>query len=278
MVVDEPGVVLRVDPWEVDHGGSLELDDELSPPPVELDVEPVPWAPVAPDPVQRVACCAFVDGRRRIDVRLFAEAGGIAAPALAGSWAVGAAWSTLPPRIDSVRIGRTLVVGGRFSHSDLVAVVGGTTLTYEAHTVPGFAPDDPMQGLQNAMRAAEADLAGEIATGGAADLLVLDGPLTYFGLHEEVVGLVKRQMRSFLPVERAGIIGALAAGERTPLFLLAGQRLERYSCYPRLAVGRPIDGSMTGIVRLEVSAQVGLEKARRVADLAAATLPRSRRS
>ena len=49
----------------------------------------------APEPEAEI-CCAFVDGVRRIDARLFAEDDGRESPGLAGSWAVGAAWSTIP--------------------------------------------------------------------------------------------------------------------------------------------------------------------------------------
>ena len=68
--------VLRVDPWDPDYGTSLELEaiDEL-PQAVELDVESVPWAPIQPTPIGHPRCCAFIDGVRRIDVRLFAEDG-----------------------------------------------------------------------------------------------------------------------------------------------------------------------------------------------------------
>ena len=50
------------------------------------------------------------------------------------------------------------------------------------------------------------------------------------------------------------MLRTLKAGERTPIFKLGQQRLERYSWYLRLAEGRAIDGAMAGIVRLEVDA------------------------
>jgi hypothetical protein len=89
--------ILRVDPWGPEYGTSLELDPiEDLPQAVELDIEPTSWAPVSPPPIAELPCCAFVDGVRRIDVRLFAEEDTSTAPALAGSWAVGVAWSTQP--------------------------------------------------------------------------------------------------------------------------------------------------------------------------------------
>jgi hypothetical protein len=265
---------LRVDPWDPEYGTSLELEElEEAPQAVELDVEPVSWQPVAPEAVAELPCYAFVDGVRRIDVRLFAEEGGVTAPALAGSWAVGAAWSTLPPSIGEIVVGRTLVLGGGLSHGDLIGTVGADELRYLFIGVQGPTPLDPIVGLQNVMREAEAALARRIFLSGDADLLVLDGPLSYF-VDGPVVGMIKRQSRSYLPSDRSKILNELGAGERTPIFQLGEQRLERYSWYARLAPVRPIDGAMTGVVRLEVAREVGLDKARSLADLTTAVLPR----
>jgi len=266
--------VLRVDPWDPGYGASLELEAlEEAPQTVELDVEPVPWRTLPSDGVSSVPCCAFVDGVRRIDLRLFAEETGLSEPALAGSWSVGVAWSTLPPRIDEIVIGRTLVVGGGLSHDDLTLTVGAEELRYVFIGVSGPNPLDPIIGLQNVMREAEAALARRIFLSGDADLLVLDGPLTYFA-DGPLVGMIKRQSRSYLPADRAKILNELKAGERTPLFQLGEQRLERYSWYTRLAPMRRIDGVMTGVVRLEVAKEVGLAKAQSLANLTTGVLPR----
>src|SRR3712207_4476920 len=99
---------LRVDPWDPEYGSSVELEPDLGPP-AGLDLlveEPGDWTPIAAGHRDQLPCCAFVDGVRRIDARLFAEEGGVEAPGLAGSWAVGCAWSTQPPRVAEVRVGR----------------------------------------------------------------------------------------------------------------------------------------------------------------------------
>jgi hypothetical protein len=265
---------LRVDPWDPEYGASLELEAIDEPPQaVELDVEEVPWRPVAPDPRDALPCCAFIDGVRRIDVRLFAEEGAATAPALAGSWATAVAWSARPPTVGDVVVGRALVVGGGLEHGDLMAVVGGDELRYAYTGVSGTTPLDPVIGLQNAMRAAEAALARSVHLSGEAELLMLDGPLTYFA-DGPIVGMIKRQSRSYLAADRAAILGDLRAGQRTPLFQLGQQRLERFSWYARLASMRPIDGALTGVVRLEVPKETGIEKARALADLTTAVLPR----
>lgn len=195
------------------------------------------------------------------------------APALAGSWACGVAWSTRPPGVGKVVVGRTLIVGGGLTHQDLTPRIGADELRYVFVGVAGATPIDPIVGLQNIMRKAEGVLAQTVFEGGEGELLVLDGPLTYFG-QGPVVGMIKRQSRSYLPIDRTTILTALAEGQRTPLFRLGEQRLERYSWYARLASVRPIDGGMTGMVRLEVATSIGLERARELADLTTSVLPR----
>jgi hypothetical protein len=265
--------LLRVDPWDPEYGTStVDLLAEEGPQSIEFTIEDRPWQPVAPPLLDELPCCAFVDGVRRIEVRLFAEDEDAVAPALAGSWAVGSAWSTRPPAIDDVEVGHHLVVGGGLNHADLTVGVGGDPFRYRFVGVAGTEPLDPIVGLQNVMRAAEAQLAIEVFNGGRADLVVQDGPLTYF-VDGPIVGLIKRQSRAYLPPDRYPILAALASGERTPLFRLGKQQLERYSWYVRIASGRRIDGTMTGIVRLEVPVEIGLTSACELADLATATMP-----
>lgn len=266
---------LRIDPWDPEYGASAEIDLELEEPVgLDLAVEVEgPWQPIEASPREGLPCCAFVDGVRRIDARLFAEDEDAHAPGLAGCWAVGGAWSTRPPKINRIVVGRELVLGGGLAHPPLAVTVGGRELAYAPSAVPGSAPLDPLRGLQNAMRGGEAKLAEEILSSGEAELVISDGPLNYF-LKGPAVGMIKRQSRSYLDAARGAVIAQLAPGQRTPIFKLGEQRLERYSWYLRLAGQRPIDGTMSGVVRLEVAAVDGLESAQRLADLAGDVLPR----
>jgi hypothetical protein len=266
--------LLRVDPWDPEYGASaVGLLAEEGPQSIEFAIEDRLWQAVAPKPVDELPCYVFVDGVRRIDVRLFAEEDSQVAPALAGSWAVGSAWSTRPPTINDAVVGRNLVVGGGLAHSHLEVQVGEDDFVYEFVGVSGSDPVDPIVGLQNVMRTAEALLATDVFERGVADVVVQDGPLTYF-VNGPIVGLIKRQSRAYLPADRHAILASLGTGERTPLFRLGEQRLERYTWYARIAPGRRIDGTMTGIVRLEVPAEVGLDRACELADLVTATMPR----
>lgn len=268
---------LRVDPWETGFGASMEAfgDAEEQAPEVDLGVEPVEWRPVRPGAAPERPTCVFVDGVRRIDVRLFAETpGGDVAPALAGAYAVGAAWCDDAARVEGIEVRRLLIVGAGHDAPEFQVLVGGQPLPYDGLSVGGRSPRDPLQKLQDEMRRAEGDLARELLRVCRPDLLVVDGPLSFEVARGAIVALVKRQMVDYLPPERMVLVSDLKTGERTPLFRIMGQKLERYAWYARLGVGRPIDGTRSGIVRLEVPVTLGLARSRELADLASAALPR----
>jgi hypothetical protein len=266
---------LKRDPWDPGYGGSVEIEDpEGSETEVGFDVEDVPWAVIdcpAPAILPRVA---FVDGVRRVDLRMFVETAATEAPALAGSWAVGAVWGERGAGLGEVALGRDLILGGGHSTDDLQVEVGDFTLLFKASSVEDVRPTAPMQALQEHMRKGEAALAKALYEHGQADLLVIDGPLTYFSANGPVLGFIKRQSKAYLSAEQARIFRDLKPHARTPLFRLSNVRSERYSWYTRIAFGAPIDGMMTGIVRCEVSTEVGREEAVRLADLASGLFPR----
>jgi len=266
--------VLRIDPWDPEYGASIESeeDPDRPPPPVEFD-EPVAWAPISVPAVDALPCCAFVDGVRRIDVRLFAESGDVFVPALAGSWGVGVAWSTQPPLVDNVRTGRVVVLGGQLEHPAVDVTIDRHTLSYSFQSCSGRRTIDPLLELQKEMRRQEEALASDVAQEGRADLIVQDGPLNFYA-NTPTVGLIKRQAQRYLDPARQLILTRLEVGQRTPLFRFEGQQLERYSWYARIGARRVIDGTLAGLVRLEVPAPVGLGQARKLADLTAAVLPR----
>ncbi len=266
--------VLRVDPWDPEYGASVETDEDPDrpPPPIEFD-EPVPWQAIQPEVPPDVLCCAFIDGVRRVDIRLFAEDGDLVAPALAGSVAVGVAWSSHPPSIEDVRVLRTLVIGSGLTGPSLTAEIGDHRLDYVSHSSTARTPKDALQVLQNRMRQEEESLAVSVATTGKAQLIIQDGPLTYVG-KAAAVGMIKRQTQRYLDPMRQQLLATLTVGQRTPLFRFENQRLPRHSWYARIAPRRPIDGTLAGLVRLELHADVELTRAREVADLTTGMLPR----
>lgn len=266
-------VRLRLDSWEPDYGVSSALEQEageaVSREQLAVEGE---WTPRRPQGGAPPAGVAFIDGVRRIEARLFAETEEGVAPAVAGAWGVGVV-RLGEAGVGPLVVGRTLVVGGGLTHSPLVVPVGSHTLEYEPVGVAGSGPLDVVQGLQNRMREEEAALARALLREDRPPLLLLDGPLTYVAGDQPVVGVIKRQSRAYLPPEASGILGHLQPGERTPLFLIGDQRLERYAWYTRIAAAREIDGVLTGILRLEVATAVGVARAAALADATTVLLP-----
>jgi hypothetical protein len=114
----------------------------------------------------------------------------------------------------------------------------------------------------------ELTLAEELAAGDR--LVVLDGRLSFVrDAAGPLVGAIKSHHRMYLAPEQAGAVVALRVGERTPLFAIGEDRLSWYQRLP----GAGCDG-WAGILRGELPAAVGLAEARRLADRAAAELPR----
>jgi hypothetical protein len=170
------------------------------------------------------------------------------------------------------KVTRLMCIGGGIELPAFETAVAKAPLVFEPHPVPENTPLSPLQGLQNAMRRAEAALASELAASGG--LVFADGPLTFAGRERlAVVGFVKRLLRTYLPADAAALLPRLRVGERTPLFLIEDAIHPRYSWYARIAHGRLIEDALTGVVRLETSAAAGLAAARQRADLSAGLLP-----
>jgi hypothetical protein len=267
------GCRLWLDPWAPEYEGALGLlEDDMPAARVELDVEPGAWRALAPRS-PRAGRLVFIDGVRRIEHRLHVESGGASFHGLLGSYAVGALEAAARARVLESRVRRVASVGGGLAVDALEVRAGRARLVFEPEPVPENTPVAPLQGLQNAMRRAEAALAGEVE----ADLVVLDGPLTYADRDAgPLTGLVKRLLQRYLPPERERLLPSLEVGERTPLFLIVAPsgRRPRYSCYFRVGRGRAIEPALAGLARLEIPGGTGLAEARRVADLATAQLPR----
>lgn len=248
------------------------MEDDAAAAHVELDVEPGAWEARSPA-VERAGRLLFVDGVRRIEHRLHVESADASLHGLLGSFAVGAVEAAARARVVETRVRRLACVGGGLRVEPLALRVGRASVVFEPEPLPENTPLAPLQGLQSAMRRAEASLAESLD----ADLVVLDGPLT----HAEraggpLVGFVKRLLQRYLPAEREGLMSRLAVGQRTPLFLIQdpSRRRPRYSCYVRIGCGRAIESALAGLARLEIPGGAGLAAARRTADLATVELPR----
>jgi hypothetical protein len=262
---------LCVEGWAPEYGAAVEPDDALAPAEgaVEVDVEGRPWEPI-PGRDDGVPVVAFVDGVRRIDARLVLDdpaRGPI--PGICASFGVGSVlWHREERRaevVDPAVERLALLLHGRTA----ALPHPGHGLAYRAEAVEGDDPAGLVRALHGAMRRAEARLAERLAEAGC--FVVADGPL-YEYTPVPKVGYIKSHRRTYLPDDRAAIVGALGPGERTPLFTVGEGLYRRYSWYLRLA-RFPGGHSWTGIARGEAAAALGREQAAALADRTAAVLP-----
>jgi hypothetical protein len=114
----------------------------------------------------------------------------------------------------------------------------------------------------------------EPGDGGSGELTVVDGPLPRQPL-PRAIGFVKSHHETYLPAALGGIVAALGAGQRTPVFRLSrslGRPWQRHSWYLRLpaAAGAP----WAGVVRVECGPDLDAEQAVALAGVSQATLVR----
>ncbi len=266
-------LVLRTDPWMPEYGMGFDVAvEELEGPPPDWRVETEDWSQgLAGGPPPRGSLW-FVDGVRRVDLRLVADEGDRRAPGLFGSYAAGAACCDGRARFADHVVRRALVLGGGLSGARVTL----EDLAFDAETVAESDPDAPLLHLQTLMRAAEADLAQELAAQDGR-MVLADGPLAYTfyerTTRSHVIGIVKRFAREYLDPPQGALLAHLLPGQRTPLFAIGDERRRRFAWYVRLTRIRPPLHDHAGLVRCEVRYAVGLDEARRLADQVTAALP-----
>jgi hypothetical protein len=266
-----------LDPWEVDHGSELALEqgeDPVEEALMDVEVPSSAWTPLLPAAPDKPGRLLFVDGVRRLEARLLLRHGLRLSYGAFGSYAVGAVRAERGfAVVENACCERLLALGGGESLADAVEVT--PALSYQPLATAATEPDAPLRALQAQMRLAEEALARRLAVQPDA-LVVVDGPLS-FGEPSRgaAVGFIKRLFRLYLPEASQDVLSRLPPGARTPLFALrSSRRFARYSWFLRLGPPGSSQSPLSGIVRLEVSAAVGLDGARRLADATARELPR----
>lgn len=271
-----------VDPWDPAYGTSAGSQRGDSSAVVDVDVE-VPsaeWAPVdLPADLAAPRAVLFVDGVRRVDAQVWVhEPSGEAAPALCASYAAGVV-CCCPDQGAHLLIAD--VRRGLFTTADDGADLMTTAGRYEAVKIDTRTPDTasiaPAQllslALQRGLAAAEHEVAEQARAGHstADDLLVVDGPLHERRRLPRAIGFVKTHRSDYLPASLTGVVAALRAGQRTPVFRV-GSRYEVYTWYLRLpcAAGAP----WAGVVRVDCSADLPAEEAAALAATSQVTLGR----
>ena len=278
-------VKLYVDAWDPSYGSPLEspeapAGESTAQVRADIEREAGAWAPHQPAADLRVpGTVLLVDGVRRIDARIWAEEpDGTVHGGLAASYAAGVVRCDL--RRGSADVAGARVVRGFFTSSvEAVDIIAGS-VRYQVHRVASTDPAQLTAAIQPKLRLLETEVSAlaratteTLHPGQSADddLLVLDGPLTGRDQLPRALGYVKTHRVQYLPPELSTVVGRLAAGQRTPVFLL-GTSWNRYTWYLKLPGGGP--APWAGVVRLECSAVLAKSEAVALADLTTLTLPR----
>lgn len=265
---------LRLDPRPLEYEASVQIDERLTTPAVDLEVETADWAPRTPAPVSRPDVIAFVDGSQHIEARVLADDGERLVYGAFAAYAVGAAIcqrDRVTTRLDPPRRALTLSDGAH--EDDVELACGHLRLRYVAAPSAESGPEAPARELHRLRQDAERDLGHQLTEQGVP-LVIADGPLRFQRRPKgHVVGVVKTMHTLYVDASRLGCLAALRPGERSPVFLIERDR-PTYSWFTRLAAGGPSDHALAGIVRVETMADgVSLEEAIELADLTAGLLP-----
>ena len=301
--MSEGAVRVYVDAWDPSYGSALDPAESGGPTTestaqlnVDVELAAASWRPLAPAPdVRAPATVLLVDGVRRIDARIWVEEpDGSMQPGLAASFAAGVVRCDL--RGGRAEVADARVARGFFTPSpyatDLIAPCARYPIRRAAASDPAQltgAVQADLHELESrvcvaarAEAASQTEVAAEAASqtevvvraeaaGDEDDLLVVDGPLRGHTQLPRAVGYIKTHRVQYLPRELATVVGRLAPGQRTPVFLL-GTTWHRYTWYLKLP--GPAGSPWAGVVRVETSADLPRADVIRLADRSAITLPR----
>lgn len=260
-------MLFYVDAWNPGFGASRDASDgpaETSSAKLDLAIEvgEKQWRPMDPPAgltaPQRVL---LVDGVRRTDARLWIGEH----PGIACSYAAGVVECTPgSAKLAHARVERTI-----FTSAGDVSDVGAAPARYRAESIIGADETDLSNAVQRSLIELEIAVSGHSRTDD--DLLIVDGPLRSRDALPRTLGYIKTQQKQYLPERLIPVVTSLKAGQRTPVFRIAGV-YERLTWYLRLpgVKGAP----WAGIVRVECSAELPEHEAIRLADLSAVTIPR----
>lgn len=274
----------HVDSWDPSYGTSVE--EELGPSGATVDaaveMAPAEWRPVDAVPCRAPEAVLFVDGVRRIEARAWIDDLATeeveSSPALCASFASGVLCCCgRGSHLLTSQVRRRLV-----TFVTNAADIGTSAGTFESTYTPADPGAPAMVTLSNTLQARMSELESIVAASARSgladhgvpaesDLLVIDGPLRSQTHLPRTLGFIKTHRTSYLPPDLHVMVGGLGAGQRTPVFLMAGG-WQRYSWYLRLPC--PPGHAWAGVVRIECSPDLSGPEAVAVAYLSQATLCR----
>lgn len=262
---------LKLDPWPAEFDSPLAIEEGASTSrQVDATVESAQWAAIPS--TGGSAACSFVDGVRRVEARVLGDQDGVLVHGLLGTLAAGFVRAADGvAQFGEVHVSRYLILG-KGGAQTMELRIGGQPVAFDAYATEHNSPDGVLAELQSLMRMAEARIAEQLAS--QSGCVFVDG-LSYRATGRfDVIGVIKRILEPYLQPAEFALVETLKKAERTPLFRIIDNTYERYSCFLRLADPRPFEHPLAGVVRIEIGAAVGLERAQVLATLAAGMLPR----
>ncbi|HEX6471785.1 MAG TPA: hypothetical protein VF069_21985 [Streptosporangiaceae bacterium] len=269
---------ITIDPWDPDYGTSLsaeaisELDATTAELDLDIEVPAASWAPITPAASRtRPRTLLIADGVRRIDARVWVnKPSELPIPGFAASYAAGLVrcepGTGSLAMLTGVGIRRSL-----FTPSHWVMHLRTTAGDYTVETTPDATVEKLAQALQQRLTELEVQLATEYrATADDEDLLIVDGPLRGRSHLPRTVGYIKTHHAPYLSGSPATVVGALAEGQRTPVFLV-GTRWRRHSWYLRLPTRST--APWAGIARCEAATNLSAKELTELADITTLLLP-----
>ncbi|MBD2453403.1 hypothetical protein H6G80_04860 [Nostoc sp. FACHB-87] len=281
----------RLEPWGNDYEPPIQISEELAP--SESDVDPTvetskDWENFEPEQVRSLPYkLIFIDGRRRLDAAIVGSNGNTIIYGVFGTIAVGAVVvdrtipkaSYLEKQIDIQRV--VGFSGEQEAVSTTIPCPLGSkakSLSYEPFNSK-FDNTPAARGVivQTAMLKAEEELVGKLDIKDADTLVIRDGSLR----NESPVftlGYIKTMHRQYLPEKYAALLWKLSPGQRTPIFKIKLQNRSQYSWYLKSGDFQHLPQQLGyhdlyGIVRLELSSEVPLEKAKEIANQTCHLIP-----
>ncbi|HIC97458.1 MAG TPA: hypothetical protein EYP11_03555 [Aquificaceae bacterium] len=258
----------------------LEESEEIG----DTEVETKSWEPIQGKPCEDLNVI-FVDGVRRTESFIYVEdsegnlSEGFFVSVGAGALYMKYGCANLSPEsFRNLTVKRFLVVrrGLGIGEGTFSVKVGGSVVEFEIKE----ADREPSPFINELMAKMEAEVAERTYRERRPLLVITDGTLHYSAKLRKLpfVGYVKRHRKLYVPAEKTYIFRELKIGQRTPLILIHSQPtmegegakgFDKYGWYVRVSE----DEGMGGIARLEVSADIGPERAGEIASLSAWAVP-----
>jgi len=259
----------------------LEESEEIEDPYVELK----DWRPLQGKECNHINV-AFVDGVRRTEHLIYIEdeegnfsEGVFVSVGAGGILMKHGRLNSMNHSIKGMSIKRFLVLkkGFNIGESLLRFELEGTAIEFSVD----FAEGELSPFVNELMSRMESMVAENLYRSHKPELMITDGTVHYSAKLKSLpfVGYVKKHRRRYVPSEETWIFRELKLGERTPLIRLHSQptmegggatTFDKFTWYVRISE----DEGISGIARLEVSAGIGLNRAKELADMSTYIVPK----